>query len=71
MFKFHLQIFTGVHCGFLMSRGRCANYKRFLPKSYESCLHLWSQQLLLFVPVVLPDLQEEVEQKICLWLIST
>ena len=64
MFKFYLQIFTGVQCGFLVSRGRCPIYKRFRPKSYESCPHPWSQPLLLSVPVVLPNLQDEVEQKL-------
>jgi hypothetical protein len=28
-FKFYLQIFTGVQCGFLVSRGRCPICKRF------------------------------------------
>jgi hypothetical protein len=30
MFKFYLQIFTGVQWGFLVSRGKCAICKRFL-----------------------------------------
>jgi len=63
MFKFYLQVFTCVQRGFLVSRGRCDNCKRLRPKSYESCPHLWSQPLPLSVPVVLPNLQEEVEQK--------
>jgi hypothetical protein len=29
MFKFLIQIFTGVQCGFLVSRGRCHICKRF------------------------------------------
>ena len=37
MFKFYLQTFTGVQCGFLVSRGRCPICKRFRPKSFESC----------------------------------
>jgi hypothetical protein len=32
MFKFYLQIFTGVQCGFLSSRGRCPICKRFRGK---------------------------------------
>ena len=39
-------------------QGRCPICKRFCPKSYESCPHLWSQPLLLSVPVVLLNLQE-------------
>jgi hypothetical protein len=62
MFHFRLQIFTDIECGFLMSRGRCPIRKRFRSKSYESYPHLWSHPLLLSVPVVLPDLQEDVEQ---------
>ena len=46
-FKFYLQMFTGVQCGFLVSRGRCPLYKRFRPKSYESCPHPWSQPLVV------------------------
>jgi hypothetical protein len=33
MFTFYLQIFTAVHCGFLVLRGRCSIGKRFRPKS--------------------------------------
>ena len=62
MFRFYLQIFTALQCGFLVSRARCPIFKQFLPKSYEPCPHLWSQPLLLFVPVFLPNLQEAVEQ---------
>jgi len=65
-FQFDLQIFTSVQCGFLVSRGRCLIYKRFRPKSYDSRPRQWSQPLLLSVPVVLPNLQEEVERKLCL-----
>ena len=36
MFTFYLQIFTGVQCGFLASRGRCPMCKQFRPKSYKS-----------------------------------
>ena len=62
LFKFNLEIFTGVQFGFLMSHSRCPICKWFHPKSYESCLHLRSQSLLLPVPVVLPKLQKVVEQ---------
>jgi len=65
-FQFDLQIFTGVQCGFLVSRGVCVIYKRFLPKSYDSRPRQWSQPLLLSFPVVLPNLQEDVDQKLCL-----
>jgi len=61
-FKFYLQIFTGVQRGFLVSPGICLIYKRFRSKTYQSCPHLCSQPLLLSVPVVLPNLQEEMEQ---------
>ena len=44
---------------------QCPTCKEIHPRSYKSCPHLWSQPLLLSVPVVLPDLQEEVEQKLC------
>ena len=69
--RFYLQMFTGVHCGFLVSRGRYTTCKRFCPKSYESCLHLWSQLLLLSVSVNLPNLQEQAEQKLYLNHIPT
>ena len=62
MSRFCLQIFTDVECGFLMSRGRCPICKRFRPKSFESYPHLWSQPLLLSVPIVLTHLQEDAEQ---------
>jgi hypothetical protein len=54
-----------------LSHGRCPICKRFCPKSYESCLHLWLQLLLLSVPVVLPNLQEEVGHILCLYRIPT
>jgi len=66
IFKFYLHVFTGVLCGLLMSRGRCPIFKLFLPKSYKSYTHLNSQPLLLSVSVVLPNLQEGVEQELCL-----
>jgi hypothetical protein len=62
MFKFYPEIFTAFHCGFLVSRGRCPICQRFRPRSCESCPHLWPQPFPLSVPVVLPNLQEEVEQ---------
>jgi hypothetical protein len=40
------------------------HYTEKIKMSYESCPQLWSQPLLLSVPVVLPNLQEEVEQKL-------
>jgi hypothetical protein len=64
IFKFYLQIFTGVKYGFLMSRGTCPICKQFRPESYEACPHLWSQPLLLSVPLFLPNLQEDVKQKL-------
>lgn len=36
MFKFYLQRFKGVQCGFLMSHGRCPISKWFHPKAYEN-----------------------------------
>jgi len=42
------------------------SHKRFRPKSYELSTRLWSQPLLLSVPVVLPNMQEELEQILCL-----
>ena len=65
MFKFYLLIFTGVQCGFIVSRGRCPICRRFRPKSHESYPYLWSQPLLLSVSVVLPNLQDEVDQNLC------
>ena len=56
MFKFYLQIFTGVQFGFLVSRSRCPTCKQFRPRSYESCPHFWSPPLLLSVPVLLPKI---------------
>jgi len=61
-FKFNLQIFTRVQCGFLVSPSRCPICTLFRSTAYQSCPHLCSQPLLLSVPVVLPNLQEEVEQ---------
>ena len=63
-----LSLFTDKF-GFLVSRSRSPICKRFRSKSYESCRYLWSQSLLLSVPAFLPDLQEGVEQKLCLYLI--
>jgi len=40
MFKFYLQIFSGVQYGFLVSRGRCPICKRCRTKSYETCPRL-------------------------------
>ena len=71
MFKCYLYIFTAVQCGFLVSRGRCPNGKLFLSKSYKSCPHLWSQQILLSVPAILPNIQKEANQKLCLERIPT
>ena len=64
--KFNLQIFTVVQFGFLVSRGRCLIYKRFLPKSYETCPHLWWQPLLIAMSVVHPNFQGELKDKFCL-----
>ena len=62
IFTFYLQIFTGVQRGFLVSPGRCPICKWFRSRTYQSCPHLCSQPLLLSVPIVLPNLQEEMEQ---------
>jgi hypothetical protein len=66
VFKCYLDTFTAVQCGFLVSCGRCPNGKLFLSKSYKSCPYLWSQKLLLSVPAVHPNTQEEANQKFCL-----
>ena len=71
MFKLYLQIFTGVQCGFLLSRGRCLICEPFLTKFYKSCPYLWSQPLLLPLHIFLPNSQKEVEQKRCLQRIPT
>jgi hypothetical protein len=71
MFKYSLQIFTAFQCGFLVSRGRCPICKRFRPRSYESCPHVRSQPLLLSVPVVLPNLQEEMLKTMSLTSLPT
>jgi hypothetical protein len=71
MFKFYLQIFAHVQCGFLVSCGRFPICKWFCPKSFESCPHPRLQLLLSSMPIILSDLQKEVEQKLCLQLIPT
>ena len=66
MFKFYLQKFTGVECGFLLSRGGCPICKRFRSTPHESCPHILSHPLLLSAPVVLPNLQEKLKKTLCL-----
>ena len=56
-------MFTVVQFGLLVSCSRCLTYKRFRPKSNESCPHLCLQLLLSSVPVVLPNFQEELKNK--------
>jgi len=40
VFKFYVQKCTGVQLGFLAPHGRCPKFKRFRPKSYETCPQL-------------------------------
>jgi len=63
--EFYLQIFTGVQCGFLVSRGWCPIGKDFVPNPTNH-IRIYGRNRLLSVFVVLPNLQQEAEQNLCL-----